>query len=67
MTSGFAFPNAEGGSFWSSGNNTMTKTLCTSTDVKFGKAAPAAKLTSTNMLVSGRRQPFHGRHSLTRV
>ena len=26
----------------------MTKTLFTSTDVKFGKAAPAAKLTSTN-------------------
>lgn len=51
MTGGFAFPNAAGESFWSSGNNTMTKTLCTSTDVKFGKSAPAAKLTSTNMLL----------------
>lgn len=60
MTSGFAFPNAEGGSFWSSGNNTMTKTLCTSTDVKFGKAAPAAKLTSTNMLVLAAGNLFTG-------
>ena len=60
MTSGFAFPNAEGGAFWSSGNNTMTKTLCTSTDVKFGKAAPAAKLTSTNMLVLAAGNLFTG-------
>lgn len=60
MTSGFAYPNAEGGAFWSSGNNTMTKTLCTSTDVKFGKAAPAAKLTSTNMLVLAAGNLFTG-------
>ena len=60
MTGGFAFPNAAGESFWSSGNNTMTKTLCTSTDVKFGKSAPAAKLTSTNMLVLAAGNLFTG-------
>lgn len=43
-----------------SGNNTMTKTLCTSTDVKFGKSAPAAKLTSTNMLVLAAGNLFTG-------
>ena len=53
-------PNAAGESFWSSGNNTMTKTLCTSTDVKFGKSAPAAKLTSTNMLVLAAGNLFTG-------
>lgn len=36
------------------------KTLCTSTDVKFGKAAPAAKLTSTNMLVLAAGNLFTG-------
>ena len=60
MTGGFAFPNAAGESFWSSGNNTMTKTLCTSTDVKFGKSAPPAKLTSTNMLVLAAGNLFTG-------
>lgn len=59
-TGGFAFPNAEGQSFWSSGNNSMTKSLCTSTDVKFGKAAPAAKLTSTNMIVLAAGNLFTG-------
>lgn len=59
-TGGFAFPNAAGEAFWSSGNNSMTKTLCTSTDVKFGKAAPAAKLTSTNMLVLAAGNLFTG-------
>ncbi len=54
------FSQAAGESFWSSGNNTMTKTLCTSTDVKFGKSAPAAKLTSTNMLVLAAGNLFTG-------
>ncbi|WP_295936882.1 DUF4493 domain-containing protein [uncultured Alistipes sp.] len=59
-TNGFAFPNAEGDTFWSSGNNTLTKTLCVSTTDKYGKAAPASKMASMNMLVMAAGNMFTG-------
>lgn len=45
--SDFDIPNAaDADTFWSSGNNSMSNTLCTKSEDKYGKSAPAAKLAS---------------------
>lgn len=49
--SGFDIPNAaDADTFWSSGNNSMSNTLCTKSEDKYGKSAPAAKLASCKAL-----------------
>ena len=50
-----SYPNAEGESFWDSGNNGVTKSLCTN-DEAFG----CAKLASMNMLVLASGNLFTG-------
>ena len=56
-----AYPNAEGAdAFWDCGNNGVTTTLCVSTEEKFGKAVPAAKLASMNMFVLAAGNLFTG-------
>ena len=48
--SGFDIPNAaDADTFWSSGNNSMSPTLCTKSEDKFGKSSPAAKLASRSV------------------
>ena len=48
--SGFDIPNAaDADTFWSSGNNSMSTTLCTKSEDKFGKSSPAAKLASRSV------------------
>ena len=56
-----AYLNAEGAdAFWDCGNNGVTTTLCVSTEEKFGKAVPAAKLASMNMFVLAAGNLFTG-------
>lgn len=52
--SGFDIPNAaDADTFWSSGNNSMSNTLCTKSEDKYGKSAPAAKLASSDVFGMG--------------
>lgn len=49
-SSSFHIPNAaDADIFWSSGNNSMSTTLCTKSEDKFGKSSPAAKLASRSV------------------